>query len=644
MFERPSKQGFSLLEILAGLGIMAMMMAMGFSSLNSSKPRGDSLAMTMELKGIFSQARAQAAATGKPVGIVFPTQGGASPVVQECLILTGVDTGQLQRRLAFTGNYPGVGLFVGSWATPSGSTFAAHTVSPGTEEARFVMADWLPPEVASDAAYVFLPGGSVLTNGQFHLDGEFPVVVATAMTFTTGSAAGGTLQAASDAHTVFVSTDSTIRTQKGVAGGQVPAGGTDGWSPGTATVPAVAASAAPVIEKVDLLPTPVDPVFAAAAGVQGVVEAGGVVTFEVTASDANGGPLFCQWTSTDGEFSHASETPMLYNPEEGQWVSFWHWRAPDTAAPDTVYDFTLAVRDESAPATAGAGTVVAPKVMVVPEGRVLFCSKNEGGSHVFVSRFDGTDLRAVFGSYSGSDDYDSGFSQPDVSRDGRRVAIGANRNNWSLKVLSIDGAEFKELGNPLPFNIEVDSSQYDSPVFSADGTKIYVTKAQYPALPSQVVFSFDPAGNPIVSASPFPGSVRGFSPDGTMAVVQNGSDVVLCDATGAITSTLKTNAKALDWNFDGVWYADNLTGNGSNPGTMDIHKIQADGSGDTVVLTGTSGFSAVGGDGRYIFYPGSGGLFQKDLVSTTDRMVIKQFENPGSDDSMVNFREIATSR
>jgi hypothetical protein len=631
---KPRRSGVTVAELLVALGLFSILLVLGISGLRISTTTGRSQGLAQELKGQFTQARTQAVSTGVPVAIVLPTSGGATPVVTECVILRGVDNAEIQRQLSFEGNYPGVGIFVGQWALPGGQLFAPPAPPPGGEPPRFSISNWLPPSMANHAAYVFLPSGQIVSNGQAAVDGEFPLIVASQFAATSGGGTA-TLTAAGDAYSVLVSERATARVDKGVLGGMVGEGGVgqDGWTLAT-LAPTSVGAAVPVITSVEVLPAPVDAVFAASRGAECIVEQDGVVSLKVKATDANGGPLYCQWTAADGGLSHVAETPMLYSPEEDAWISEWHWKPPATANVDDIFELSVVVRDESATATVATGVGLRPRVLVVDRGILAFNSfrnvsaaNPDINAHVFVVRFDGTDLKAICESLCTAG-FDGGLS---ASRDGRRIAIGADYGDSTLKLISTDGAEVKlvDIGPSFHF-----------PYFSADSTKIYSAVGNNLIDPSTwtfVALSFDASGTPIETPSPYAGHVVGWSPDGTRALVQNvEGDILVYEADVSLPPTTIYShtdpggpAVGLDWNASGIFYANSQSETQlfpPQPGDFDVYKTDVSGVSRDLIGRFKS-CADIGGDGRYLYHIADG-IRQEDLTTGSSRLILQSFYAP----------------
>lgn len=625
-------RALTLMELIVGIGLFALIVALGLNGLRLTHTTGQSRGLASQIKGLMTSARSQAAVSGEPVALIFPTAGGATPIVTECALLSGRQRGRLQRRLSFSGNFPDSGIFLGEWALSGGQAFTPVAPPPGAEGPRFTLGDWMPIELATHAAFVFLPNGEILSN-QRAVRGEYALVVGNRFDIIPGSGTA-TLTAASDASTVMLSQHGTCRVQRGVWGGLVAEGGQprDSWTL-TTLAPPTAPSTAPQITAVEVAPAPIDPNFAAALGAHCIIEQGGVVTLRTQATDTDGGPLFCQWTSSDGALSHAQEVPMFYSPEAAAWVSEWHWKPPATAAVNDIFELEVTVRDESQTASLVSGVVSRPNILVVDRGLLVFASARnfsavapDQRSHVFTVRYDGTDLRAIAQSMSTAG-FEGGLAP---SRDGRRIAIGSDYGDTALKLISSDGAESQTVALPAAAH---------KPCFSPDGNSVYVSTGPMvnPFSWQHHQVSFDAAGNPVISASPFHGMVAGWSPDGTQALVQlpNG-DVELRATDNTLVATLHDATTdpggpgvALDWNNRGIFYAINQTELGlfpSEPGQQEILRHEP-GPATTTSLGQFVSVSDVGGDGRYVFYMGDG-IMQRDLLTNVDRMVLPGFLEP----------------
>lgn len=621
MFTRADNdRGLTLIEVMVSVAVVGIILYLALSGLNLSPTTGQSQGLAMELRGIFSRARAKAVASGQPVGIIFPTTNGDTPIVQECAIFSGSDRAQLERYQVFRGNYPGVGIFVGEWAVPAGQQFLAAAPPPGGETSRLSVASWMPPSLVQHDSLVFLPSGEVLSNGQRLLEGEFPIVVGRQLSASAGNPA--TLTAANDAHTVLLSSDSTVRVRPGVVGGLVPSGGNnqDSWTLANLAPTASTNANDPVLESVEVSPAPIDPVFAAASGAETVIEAGGMVTLKVTATDVDGGPLYCVWTATDGDFSHQTETPMLFSPEENSWVSTWQWRAPEGVPEDSLFTLDVAVRDQTRTATVNAGVVPDPTILVVSSGILVFSSgldrsMEDDTCHVFSVRYDGRDLKALYESRSTAG-FEGGLAP---SFTGRRVVVGGNYGDRDLKLLSVDGAEVRLVRGASPFV---------APYYSRDATKVYASYGSFddPRGWVDMEISFDATGTAVIAPSPFPGQVKGWSPDGTQALVEDEGTIWVCNLDGTIASTPYPGPDGigLDWNGSGIFY-----GNGDtsldifNPGQFNIYQTDTTGSSHTLI--GNFNRNAdIAGNGTRLFHI-TDGIHRVDLATMNDQLVLPAF-------------------
>lgn len=629
--KRPEKsRGFSLFEILLTLGLVTLALISAMSSLRVTKNSGRALACSVELKSVLTQARAQAIAEAVPVGLVFPTRGGLNPVVQEYAVLKGTAVGTPISRRSIAKEYPNIGIFIGAWTTQSGATFTTEPPAVDSYPQRFAIDSWLPTDMVGHAAYVFLPSGALITNSQVALSKEYPLVLCESLNLTPGTPAQ--LTAVGEAQTLTISTDTTVRLQRGIPDGNVLSGGPDvqSWLPGTFTPPAGTTPGAPTILSVDLLPAPVDAVYATNHGIHGIVEAGHVLTFRVRASDPDGQQLTCNWTATGGQFAHRGAVPMFYDAATEEFHSTWQWRAPAGAADDETFDFQVEVRDPTNVATALAGVEVNPRVLVIPAGVLLFGCHQSTDSIVYSCSFDGLQRRPI-----------GVKSEPDclgelaISHNGQRIAFGWGILNPELAVGNAGGSL-----SIIPIG-GVDSIK---PIFSPDVSQLFVQRGLL-----NEIYDVSGAGG---AASPIPGALAGFSPDGMQALITVDPtgptpELATIAADGSGSPNTVVEGVALDWNFSGLYFKRNIQGDG----VYDLCRVPPTGSeSDVVVLkTGVPAASAIGGEGRYLFYinttAAETGIYRVDLTNDQETMVVgtSGFVNRMNTEPP-NFVRVATSR
>ncbi len=634
---------FSVPEVLICLGLLGVVLLVSVTRVRLSPGQKESQSLAMEVKGLMSRARSQASLTGIPVGLVFPTDG--NPIVRGCALFSGWERARFQREIDFTGNHPQAGIFLGQWNLPAPMSFDSPDTPPGADPVRLNLSHWLPDEFSDQTAIVFMPSGKVVSNRLEVVNREFPLVVADRI-----DVAGNLMTRADHAYTVLVSTEAVVRLEKGVLGGAVPEGGdsADSWPTATLSLLPFSNTAAPVVKDMQALPAPVDPAFAAAKGAECIVEPGGVVTLRVFATDVDGGPLYCRWRANAGSFSHLAETPMFYSPESQGWTSEWHWQAPATAAADEIIELTAEIRDESFAATVEPGVVTTPRILVVDPGRIVFDSglgvsfaDPTQRAHVFVSRYDGTGLKAIFESVSTG----GVIGKLNISRDGRRVAVGTDYGD-RLKLMSSDGLECIELGAPGVGSF---------PCFSEDSTKLYVIEGALtdPAAIKKY-YSFDSLGNVVSHPSPFPGAVAGWSPSGDQALVQRGHDVVVCNSDGSIdavvhdmpgTGESDPSAQALEWNSQGIFY---LVGQDWDPSTETRCELyRASDSSDWSIRTHLGAFNDscdIAREGRSAIHVVDDGIACTDFDTGLSRIVLPKFITVGPDGFVFGLNSAGSMR
>jgi hypothetical protein len=625
-------RAFSLAEMLLTLTLLALALVLSISNLRIDPASGDARALAMELKSLFTQARAQAIARGRPVALAFPHGGGAQPVTQSCLLLEGRARGQAKREWSFKGDFPELGIFVGQWAPASGDSFAPSPSPPDSESSRFAWADWLPPELSNYAVYAYLPSGHLVSNGQGALAGEYPLVVSKQFGY---SGVPPVLTATGDCHTVLVSTRSSVRTQKGIPDSTLSSGGlgSESWGLTSPTLPVEPNEEAPIITAVRILPVTVDDDYKQTENIHALVQAGNLLTFEILARDPDGDPLTCRLSSDGGPFTHTESLPMLYVPETGEWRSIWQWRAPPAAAVDQIFQIQVTVRDQTSVATAAADVEVLPRVLVVPDGLLIFTSSGATNSTLYSCRFDGTELKALYTPF-GAGSSSSRLGSPSLSQDGTRVAVGTDRDNAGLKVFSAEaGVNASQLFNAIP---APPGQSVNNPVFDATGALVYCWLT-----PEEKVYQAGLDGG-LTELPDIPGPVAGVSQNNTNILFTEGADAKLC-----------ANLEPYDAiaTFDGYFGVciledDLFLGQGDPDTGFALSKCPVNGPYDAPLpVADLPGGSTVGGNGRFAFYPVNGAepaIWQIDLETGHHRRLVTN-EN-GFFGTIANFHELKASK
>ncbi|MGE0489207.1 MAG: hypothetical protein AB7S38_08335 [Vulcanimicrobiota bacterium] len=417
------RRGLSLLEIVVATALL--LVAAGLFLLNTrpatSKAGARSLAQLVAEE--LRRARQLAISQGQPVAVCFPSDEDRFSHCHSLYVLRGWDQPRIERRRDFSQEFKGVALFNGRWPSTPPMTVAA----PATEKfPGFDVAVWLGGS-ASDFCYVFLPDGSVTSNGLPSFDQAFHLVSAHGLRYagaTGSSPIVRQLEGTGEAYTVSVSFSGAVEMNTGVTGSALTATvelngepgaaliDEDGPFTGNVTIREVTVLSA---SRVETLPSGVS----ATLGPNEYLELG------VLASADQGGELYCEWTSRGGgTFSYPGRTRMRWDAEAGGWRSDWVWRPSLDSADGQVFELTCEVEEATSGVTVQTRDADFPngsnQVQVVRQGQVLFEKDLAGRRQIFLRNLDGNYEQHLITSQAND-------RQPQASADGSRIAFRSDR-------------------------------------------------------------------------------------------------------------------------------------------------------------------------------------------------------------------------
>lgn len=282
---------------------------------------------------------------------------------------------------------------------------ASNELNPGGAALGAIALDsWLPPALAKDYCFVFLPSGSVQTNDLTSFDDAYHVIVAGGVEYSAASPPPGpstvttnapgyfTPTSLGDPFTVTIEKTGTVSVMKGAKQSSGGIGIGEGFSPSIAPAPRapvpVVANRNPILDEIVVSPKPIDP----APGIDATVGPQEHLTLVVEAADPDGDELFCQWSCDKGHFSSPGETRMQWDEAKRVRRSVWTWQPPHDAATGDPFRLECTVRDES-------GAIASPIVGSVVNGETEPPSKlfyiREGEGAMFTSHSDGSGQRRV---------------------------------------------------------------------------------------------------------------------------------------------------------------------------------------------------------------------------------------------------------
>lgn len=461
-----ASRGFSLLELLTALGIVAILLGVLLANFRTGARRAEPGALANVVAAEIQAARNRAMADQTYVALEFPSS--ASGCCQSMTRWEGTSQAHWRKGFQFGRDFPNCGLFVGSWPVTAGA-FSIDRPPTGLEIPGFDLSRWwAPAPLPSDSLLVFCPTGCVLSNDLPLLDGHYEVVVGSSLQASGTAHPPGTptvspgpayfnLQQVVDPYRIEIDTMGTVQVRPGMgsATGVVLSPSGPGTVPAPAALaPAVSAPTPPVVQSISLSPT-----MPSTPGLEGSVSKDDYLRLTVEASDASGLPLTCQWTSDNGgAFTAATPEAMRWDAQKQRWICSWTFRADPNDTPGKVYSLNCLVKDSQGNlATAAAGVTLNQRIQVrIPPFCVSTCWPMDG---VYLCNTDGTDLRHL--TVQGQPVY---FAT--AHPDGSTIMVATYRNGGMCQLMALnrDGSGLRPLTNPTT-NVIAGS-------YSADGSKI----------------------------------------------------------------------------------------------------------------------------------------------------------------------------
>ena len=323
------QRGFSLLEVVVGLTIIALLVGMAAMGFNGGNEKLDSSSMAKVVHDQLVLARTRARAVGQPVGVAFPGTGtyGAQAMYQ----VTGVRSMKIEKPRDFSSEF---GRSYVVWA-PVGSESSSDRLSAAPYDVATMTG-----LVAADPLVLFLPNGEILARGlpfdgtNYHLRvGSQP------------SGGAGGLTGLSNAWDISIHSTGAVSLKRDTA-----VGSGSGGSLTTAALPAPSAppTSVPVVTSLTTFPELVD-------NATGLVLATPEepINLLVEAQSPNGLPLEVRWSAGGGQFSDSGDwLPMTYSEDDNLWKASIMWSLPQS--PAALERVNVEVRDEFGNASASS--------------------------------------------------------------------------------------------------------------------------------------------------------------------------------------------------------------------------------------------------------------------------------------------------
>ncbi|MBX3169340.1 MAG: PD40 domain-containing protein [Candidatus Eremiobacteraeota bacterium] len=459
----------SLAELMVAMGIMALLTGLAVLPLRAKSPlaKANPDAVATVLSSELRSARLRAMSKSMPVGVIIPSQNGSRGHSQSIYVLEGYLPGasprnpilppepppKMVRVLDFSKEYPGVYIYAGGWDVDS-AALTEPTLTPAIGDSLGTsLENWTKP-TNKDYQLVFMPDGRVISNDLPHFDGNFHLVVAANLSYTTtGPPPGTPSMTTSPAYFKLTGVHQpitlSISLQGGVASTKalLASTGVVDCQAGAPSIPAAGApllslvvNSPPQVADVTIMPPP-NPDPDLSGGFDAVVRPDGFLTLVIRIVDPQGDQVSCQWNDEEvggartGSFTiPPGKQSIEYDAVQGCWIASAIWQPPVDARSGDRFRLTATVSDPLGASYTLDGDA-AIKVETRNAGRFFFSDQG----YVCSLNGDGSGIRRLA---RGTD--------PEVSPDGSMVAF---LQGTDVAVMQSDGSQVKvvatgELGSP----------------------------------------------------------------------------------------------------------------------------------------------------------------------------------------------------
>ena len=382
--------------------IMSVFSAMAIQSLHRGRNKAGAQGLALVISEELKRVRQEAIARRRPTAFVLPTDGGRSPVTRSFYVIDGEYKPRITRSRNFRTEFSGADLFVGTWNLASGSWSNTPLTVAGSKWADFDVNNWLPAGSSSltDNCFVFLPDGTVRTNGIKSCDQSYHIVVAAGAT-SSGNRTSAALTGAGESYSVNISPVGGVSMSSGVYGesGSLQQRGTYSTTvnfsaPRPANVTAVTPD--PYDSNPKIYPIPNLSSLPPTDRPDALINKNQYVTLQMQATSDSGDQLYCEWkvdgpgtktgafslqsTSTSSGAGGRMEWNQSLNGGTGAWNALWQWRPPADAIAGEVYNLTCEVQN----IRSGGGKVqIQRKFEIKPPGKILFESDRDGHPAIY---------------------------------------------------------------------------------------------------------------------------------------------------------------------------------------------------------------------------------------------------------------------
>ena len=197
--------------------ILSVFSVVAIQGLHRGKDKAGAQGLAFVISEEMRRVRQEAIARRRPTAFCLPTDGGNSPITRSYYVMDGEFQPRIVRSRNFKSEFAGANVFVGEWNLSSGAWSGTPLDVTGSKWSSFDFTNWVPSTSAArdDNCFVFLPDGTVRTNGIKSFDNRYHLLVSAGST-ATGGRAGARLTGAGESYTISVSPVGGISLSSGI--------------------------------------------------------------------------------------------------------------------------------------------------------------------------------------------------------------------------------------------------------------------------------------------------------------------------------------------------------------------------------------------------------------------------------------------
>lgn len=450
------RRGFSLIELIVGISIMLIGLALLVPRGNTTKDNATTRTAAEELVARFRQARQTAITKAVPVGVAFPRTPSIYHTTQG-FFLEGEVNPRVTDQWIIQQRNEEVVYFTGTWSGPSwGPADVVKTASHA-----FNPAQWFGPATPPEATiFIFTPSGNVVSEAPAG-DGKFRVVVGMGVS----SGGSSTLVGVNSPYTIWISPSGEVGLDNGVYGGNIIQSSSKDSSPvATYTPPSATANTAPTINTIPPATSPGPKAYPNTVNPKtnngNVIDLDAVLTLEVRVQDTDGDPPYFRWVTTEaaiadpdgvtfydqsdldlwgGRFSNVGEVRMEWDAEHQEWVGRDTWAPATGDLGGNRYKLECQIRDRKGGTVTTGFPVDGNYLVTTKEPWVLYKTWNAANrAELWKMTLDGLEHSRVVS--FGYQDVDFGQWSPS----GAEVIVGAADGVYRV---SADGGNLSRMAS-----------------------------------------------------------------------------------------------------------------------------------------------------------------------------------------------------